>query len=154
MSSRSGLWWDDLEPGRSWSSDPRTVTARDVSSFADLTGDDHPLHTDADAAAGGPFGGVVAHGLLGLSLAHGLMWASTHELDESAVAFLGIRDWQFLAPIRPDDEVRVEYTVVARSSAPGKPRGVVEFDVRVLNQHDDLVQSGVKTMLISRKVVA
>ncbi|GGJ72449.1 hypothetical protein [Streptomyces brasiliensis] len=42
--------------------------------------------------------------------------------------------------------------VVAQRPSSSKPdRGVVEFEVRVTNQHDVVAQHGIKTMLIARK---
>jgi acyl dehydratase len=46
----------------------RTVTAEDVSAFADATRDHQWIHVDPERAAAGPFGGPIAHGFLVLSL--------------------------------------------------------------------------------------
>ncbi|MGW4434989.1 MaoC/PaaZ C-terminal domain-containing protein [Streptomyces sp. NPDC004596] len=146
------LWFDDLVVGRSWSSPSRTVTEADVGDFAGLTGDRFPLHTSEEYAKRTQFGTRVAHGLLGLTFAHGLMWARTGELDESVIAFLGIREWSFAGAIHFGDTIDVTYAVVAQRPSSSKPdRGVVEFEVRVTNQHDVVVQHGIKTMLIARK---
>ncbi|NDL56467.1 MaoC family dehydratase [Phytoactinopolyspora mesophila] len=39
----------------------------DIDLFAGLTGDDNPIHVDADVAAKSPYGTRIAHGLLTLS---------------------------------------------------------------------------------------
>ncbi|WP_406358101.1 MaoC/PaaZ C-terminal domain-containing protein [Streptomyces sp. NBC_01635] len=149
------LWFDDLVVGRSWSSPSRTVTEADVGAFAGLTGDRFPLHTSEEFAKRTPFGTRIAHGLLGLSFAHGLMWARTGELDQSVIAFLGISDWRFTAPIHFGDTLHVDYAVTAqRPSSSQTDRGIVEFEARVVNQHDAVVQHGLKTMLISREHAA
>lgn len=143
------LWFDDLTVGRAWSGASRTVTEADVDGFAELTWDRFPLHTSEEFAKRTAFGTRIAHGLLGLAFAHGLMWANTHELDDSVIAFIGIRDWKFLGPIYFGDTMRVEYEVVEQRRSTTKPdRGVIDFAVRVINQHGDVVQQGVKTMLI------
>jgi acyl dehydratase len=149
------LWFDDLVVGRSWRSPSRTVTEADVGNFAGLTGDRFPLHTSEEYAKRTQFGTRIAHGLLGLAFAHGLMWARTGELDDSVIAFLGIREWEFIGPIHFGDTIRVEYAVVAQRSSTTKPdRGVVEFEVRLLNQHDAVVQRGLKTLLVAREVTS
>ena len=51
----------------------RTVTEYDVVSFASLTGDWHPQHADAAWAAESPFGRRIAHGMLVISYALGLL---------------------------------------------------------------------------------
>ncbi|MGV9863409.1 MaoC/PaaZ C-terminal domain-containing protein [Rhodococcus koreensis] len=146
------LWFDDLPVGRSWRSPSRTVTEADVGNFAGLTGDFFPLHTSEAYAADSEFGTRIAHGLLGLTFAHGLMWSRTGQLDESIIAFLGIKDWRFSAPIYFGDSVRVEYEVVERrSSTTRTDRGVVDFEVRVLNQHDAVIQQGVKSLLVAKE---
>jgi len=44
------------------------VTQQQVGLFADATGDHQWIHVDPARAAGGPFGGTIAHGYLTLSL--------------------------------------------------------------------------------------
>ena len=60
-------------PARSRATRGRTITEADVVSFAALTGDWHPQHADAEWASQGRFGERVAHGMLVLSYALGLM---------------------------------------------------------------------------------
>lgn len=146
------LWFDDLTVGRRWIGPSRTVTEADVGNFAGLTGDHFPLHTSEEYAARTEFGTRIAHGLLGLTFAHGLMWARTGELDESIIAFLGIGEWKFLAPIHFGDSLHVEYEVVTRRQSVKRPdRGVVDFGVTVLDQHGSIVQRGTKTLLVARR---
>src|ERR1700739_2627255 len=44
------------------------ITQEQVNAFADATGDHQWIHVDLDRAAGGPFGGTIAHGYLTVSL--------------------------------------------------------------------------------------
>ena len=67
------LGWSDLETGRAFRTRGRTVTEADVTAFAGLTGDYSQIHVNRGFAAGSVFGRPVAHGLLVLSYAHGLM---------------------------------------------------------------------------------
>ncbi|MEV1128350.1 MaoC family dehydratase [Agromyces sp. NPDC049794] len=46
----------------------REITQDDIDRYADLSGDDNPIHVDAEAAARSPYGGTIAHGLLTLSM--------------------------------------------------------------------------------------
>ncbi|MFL5913561.1 MAG: MaoC/PaaZ C-terminal domain-containing protein, partial [Gaiellaceae bacterium] len=54
-------------------SNGRTVTETDLVIFAGLTGDYNPQHTDAVWSTSSPFGERVAHGMLVISYAIGLM---------------------------------------------------------------------------------
>ncbi|MFC8178262.1 MaoC/PaaZ C-terminal domain-containing protein [Rhodococcus sp. NPDC057297] len=148
----TSLWFDDLTVGRSWSSPSRTITEADVGNFAGLTGDHFPLHTSEEYAKTTAFGTRIAHGLLGLTFAHGLMWARTGELDESVLALVGIGDWRFRGPIHFGDTIRVEYRVSGQRPVSDRTdRGIVDFAVTVLDQHGATVQQGTKTLLIARR---
>src|SRR4051812_49892453 len=65
--------FDSLAVGDSFATGGRTVTEADVVSFACLTGDRHPQHTDREWAASSLFGERVAHGMLVASLALGML---------------------------------------------------------------------------------
>ncbi|TCI96383.1 MaoC/PaaZ C-terminal domain-containing protein [Aeromicrobium sp. IC_218] len=146
------LWFDDLVVGRSWTSPSRTVTGADVGAFAGLTGDHYGLHTSEEFARRTPYGTRIAHGLLGLTFAHGLMWARTGELNESVVAFLGMADWRFRAPLHLGATIHVEYEVTAQRRSESDPsRGVVEFGVRVLDHDATVLQDGTKTLLVAAR---
>src|SRR2546423_13546450 len=64
---------DGLAVGDRFLTGGRTVTEADVVSFACLTGDMHPQHTDRAWAAGSLFGERVAHGMLVASFALGML---------------------------------------------------------------------------------
>lgn len=51
----------------------RTFSQLDFDRFAALSGDDNPIHVDAAFAANSRFGRPVAHGLLLISVLHGLI---------------------------------------------------------------------------------
>jgi len=95
--------FDALSVGASFSTPTRVVTEDDVLAFAQLSGDHHPLHTDPDWAANGPFGERIAHGLLVVSLAAGLV--PLH--PERVMALRGLRDVTFKRPVRFGDAIRV-----------------------------------------------
>ena len=46
----------------------REITQDDIDRYADLSGDDNPIHVDAEAAARSPYGGPIAHGMLTLRM--------------------------------------------------------------------------------------
>ncbi len=58
-----GLLGRDLGPS-TW----QRITQDDIDVYAELTGDDNPIHVDAAAAASSPYGGRIAHGMLTLSM--------------------------------------------------------------------------------------
>ena len=126
--------FDALEPGERFATRGRTITESDVATFAGLTGDRHPLHTDAVWAQGGPFGERVAHGLLVVGCAAGLVPFD----PERVIALRRLRDVVFKRPVRLGDTIRVE-GVVAQLAPISDEAGLVVCDWRVRNQDSALV---------------
>ncbi len=148
---RTGYLYEDLHVGMEFLSPGRTITDADLVGFAGLTGDFSELHTSDVYARASQFGRRVAHGMLGLAYAHGLMWARTGEFRDSAIAFLGISDWKFLAPLFVGDTLFVRYVVRELRDSKSRPtQAIASFDVSLLNQEASVLQSGIKTLLMSK----
>ncbi len=149
---RIGYRYDDLRVGMSFRSPGRTITEADIVAFAALTGDYSELHTSEVYAKASQFGRRVAHGMLGLAYAHGLMWPRTGELRETAVAFLGIADWRFLGPIFVGDTIFVNYSLAELRDSKSRPtQAIATFDVELVNQDGRVVQRGRKALLVSKE---
>lgn len=139
-------YFEEFEAGQSWRTDARTVTEADVVNFAGITGDQHWFHMDAQRAADGPFGERIAHGALVFSLMTGLVIREGH-LDDSLIAYYGIEDVRFLAPVRIGDTIHVEQAVTGVERK-GEDRGVVSFTDEVRNQDDEVVLRCVNQALV------
>ncbi len=148
LSATNVLHFEDLKLGDSWLSEWREVTADDVSDFANLTGDNDPLHRIG--AASSPFGEPVAHGLLGLSLLAGL---SSHYPRAATLALVGITDWQFEAPIFFGDTVQV-LTRIDSLQHHGRRAGRVVWQRQLRNQHGRIVQQGHFVTLVATRARA
>src|SRR5262249_24542608 len=116
-----GYTYADLHVGMPFRSPGRTITEADLVAFAGLTGDYSELHTSDVYAKNSQFGRRVAHGMLGLAYAHGLMWPRTGEFRETAIAFLGINEWKFVGPIFVGDTIFVNYRIVELRDSKSKP---------------------------------
>jgi 3-hydroxybutyryl-CoA dehydratase len=137
---REGLWreappyFDDLRLGDAMESSGRTVTEYDVVSFASLTGDWHPQHADAAWAAESPFGRRIAHGMLVISYAIGLL-----PIDPRVVLALRSIDGAVLKrPVGLGDTIRVRAKVAGLRPL-GDDTGLVTLAVRIVNQDGELV---------------
>jgi 3-hydroxybutyryl-CoA dehydratase len=118
--------FDRLSPGARIETRGRTITESDVTSFAALTGDWHPQHADAAWAAESPFGERIAHGMLVVSYAIGLL-----PIDpERVVALRAIRDVVFKRPAPIGTTIRVE-AEVAETKALDPEQGLVTIALRV-----------------------
>jgi 3-hydroxybutyryl-CoA dehydratase len=138
---REGVLWreappyfDDLRVGDSMESSGRTVTEYDVVSFASLTGDWHPQHADAAWAAESPFGRRIAHGMLVISYAIGLL-----PIDPRVVMALRSIDNAVLKrPVGLGDTIRVRARLADKRPL-GDEAGLTTLAVRIVNQSDELV---------------
>ncbi|MET3893008.1 acyl dehydratase [Bosea sp. OAE506] len=148
---RLGYRYDDLFVGMRFRSPGRTITDADLVGFAGLTGDFSELHTSDVYAQSSQFGRRVAHGMLGLAYAHGLMWARTGELRETAIAFLGIDGWRFVGPLFVGDTIFVDYELAELRDSRSRPtQAIATFEVKVVKQDGTLVQQGRKALLVSK----
>ena len=148
---RLGYRYEDLFVGMRFRSPGRTITDADLMAFAGLTGDYSELHTSDVYAQSSLFGRKVAHGMLGLAYAHGLMWARTGELRETAIAFLGIDGWKFLGPVFVGDTIFVDYELAELRDSRSRPtQAIATFEVKVVKQDGSTVQQGRKALLVSK----
>jgi acyl dehydratase len=147
----TGYRYDDLHVGLAFRSPGRTISEADLMAFAGLTGDFSELHTSDVYAKASQFGRRVAHGMLGLAYAHGLMWARTGELRACAIAFLGINDWKFVEPIFIGDTIFVNYQIKELRESKSRPtQAIASFDVQIVDQNNRVVQRGIKALLVSK----
>ncbi|HBQ94226.1 MAG TPA: dehydratase [Sulfobacillus sp.] len=145
-----GLYYEDFHVGDEWETPGRTVTETDVVEFAQLSGDFNPLHTDRVFAAGTPFGQPIAHGLLALSMATGLM-ARLGIFDGTVLAFLSIEQWDFKRPIFFGDTIKVHLQIESMRTTRDGLRGILRRRVSVVNQRNEIVQDGILTTMVRRK---
>lgn len=144
-----GLTYEEFELGAIYDTQARTITEADVVSFAGLSGDFNPIHTDAEAAKNGPFGERIAHGMLTVAMATGmanmtgLMAGTTIALLEQNIKYTGA--------VRFGDTVRLQMEVIEKRETSKPDRGIVKLAARVLNQRDELVVDMVWTQLMKRQ---
>ena len=139
-------YFEDFQVGEKVVTRARTITETDIVSFAALTGDWYPLHTDVEYAKKGPFGERIAHGLLVLSVANGLLPL----YDMAIIAFYGMDKVRFTAPTKIGDTIHVELEVVDKQDK-GELGGVVTLKESVKNQRGEPVTLSTMKAFISGK---
>jgi acyl dehydratase len=116
----------------------KTVTARDIELFTEITGDRNPLHYDEKLAEASRFGGIIVQG----GVTSGLLNAVVAEdLPGPGSVFLHV-DWSFRAPVKPGDEItaRVEVLEVREDKPITKLRTTItNGDGTVVLEGDALV---------------
>lgn len=143
-----GKYFDEFGVGDTWDSPARTITEADVTIFAGFSGDYHPLHTDAEFAKNSQFGQRLFHGPGAFAIATGLE-SRLGLKEDTAIAFLGMT-WALKAPIFIGDTIRVRETVASKKESKNPARGVVTFDVAILNQRDEICQDGQWVVMFKR----
>jgi acyl dehydratase len=136
--------FNDIEAGDTDVTQGRTITESDITNFAGVSGDFNHLHTDDERMSDSMFGERIAHGMLVVSAATGLLWQQrTPEEREAVVAFYGIDELRFRQPVYAGDTIRVETEVLeTREQEEGGPgSGTVRSRVEIKNQRNQTVVS-------------
>jgi acyl dehydratase len=148
MNPSDALPFDQLEVGGEWVSAPRPVRSADLRAFSDLTGDTSPVH---EPPAGRPDDPPAARGLYGPAVATGLAIGCP---PVRTIAFLGIRDWQFIGPILAGDEVHIRNRVESVTARGVGRRGEVVWRVEIVNQRGEVLQAGLIVSLVDGRRAA
>lgn len=83
------------------------VTREHIVAFAELSGDQNPVHLDDVFAATTPFKGVIAHGMLSAGFISAVLG---NDLPGAGAVYMG-QTLSFRGPVRPGDEVVTTVTV-------------------------------------------
>ena len=138
---------DDLSPGVWIDCGRMVVSAAMIDDFAGLTGDRFEIHMSQRAARAHGFDARVAHGLLVLSLVDGLK--NNADAQIRARASRGW-DWRFSAPVLAGDTIAARLAVESISEARSADQAILSLRFEVRNQRDEVVQSGVNSLLAYR----
>lgn len=128
----TGLSLEDAAVGRRWRSQDRTIVAADVEEFAGLSGYQE--------------GGWHVPALLGLCIGSGLLANPVTHLD-LVQAVLQIR-WGASLPIEVGDRVHARAEILDRVPLAGGQSNLVQLGMELVNQHDQVVQGAVLTLLV------
>ncbi|MBP6177353.1 MAG: hypothetical protein KA473_05510 [Anaerolineales bacterium] len=146
----AGLYFEDFFVGQKVNTVGRTVSEADIFNFAGLTGDFNEIHTNADFASKTQFGQRIAHGLLGLSLATGLIMR-TGFLEGTVLAFREINEWKFVKPFFIGDTITAELEIAETKALPRIGGGAIIASIIVKNQNGETCQRGSLNLLVLSK---
>ncbi len=148
---------EDYEPGQTGVSRMRTVGEPEIVSFGCITCDYSYVHLAHHPTMEGPYGGRIAHGLLGTSLAAGLLSLDApHAVGRNVPgSYLCGFDANYRDAIRLGDTVRVEWKVAERRDAPLHPAlGIVRTDFRLVTQENRAMYDGSFDLEVPRRSAA
>ena len=141
-------YFEDFQIGDLIITRGRTVTEADIVNFAYLTGDWHPIHTNAEYAKETVFRERIAHGMFILSLGSGL-WANL-AAEWDFIAFYGSDHIRFMQPVKIGDTLHVYFEVVGKQEK-NERRGIVDFRQLIKNQRQEDVSVMIFRLMIGRK---
>jgi acyl dehydratase len=132
VSGRTVRYFEDYVPGLLVDCGKFTVDEAEIIEFARQY-DPQPFHVDPDAAAKGPFGGIIASGWQTTSLM--MRNVVEHYISaESSLGAAGIDEIRWPRPVRPGDTLRVSATVLEARRSQSKPdRGIVKSRMELVN---------------------
>lgn len=145
-----GLFWEEWEVGKSFTSAARTVTETDIVMFAGISGDYNPLHINEEYCKTTQFGTRIAHGPLVYVIAAGLLF-QLHLYDDTLIAFLGFENLRFTKPVKIGDTIHAKVTVTEVTETSKPDRGVMKRLLQVINQRGEVVQEGIQAFLLHKK---
>lgn len=120
----------------------KTITAKDIQSFATLVGDFNPIHLDPNYAATTPFKKCIAHGMLGASLISAVL---ATKLPGPGGIYLS-QAVQFKKPVFIDDTLTIK--VIIKSIREGKP--ILTLETIATNQAGETVITGEAVVLAQK----
>lgn len=120
----------------------KTFTEKDVLAFAEISGDQNPVHLDADFAASTPFKKQLVHGMLTAGLISAVLGM---KLPGPGSIYLK-QELNFKAPVFFGDTITATVTVTkAREDKP-----IVTLKTVCTNQDEVVVIEGEAVLLIQR----
>ncbi len=147
----AGLYFEEFELGQVFEHRlRRTITEADNVFFSALTHNPAALHLDEEyCRTQTEYGQRVVNSCLTLGLMVGISVGDTTQ--GTTVANLGWDEVRFPAPLFHGDTLRVESEVVELRDSRSRPEnGIVIFEHRAFNQHDELVAKCKRSALMLR----
>ena len=128
-----GLYFEDLEHGRTFKTIGRTVTEADITNFINATGMVEVMFTNLQfIKTESDIKGRVAPGALAYCFAEGLLVQST--MQHTGFAFLGM-ELNIKGPVFAGDTIHVECEVIEARLSKSRPgRGLVRTRNRIVKQ--------------------
>jgi acyl dehydratase len=133
-------YFEDYIPGSAFEFGTISVEEAEIIDFAKRF-DPQDMHVDAESAARGPFGGLIASGWHTAGLAMRLL-VDHYVSKVASLASPGVDEVRWTRPVRPRDSLRIRVSVLEARRSQSKPdRGLVRTLVEVFNQNREVVMS-------------
>ncbi|MDH3739149.1 MAG: MaoC family dehydratase [Alphaproteobacteria bacterium] len=121
---------EDFKVGEVLETAPVTLSADEMIEFAKIY-DPQTFHTDPEAAKSSPYGGLIASGLQTIAVGFG-QFIRLGYYAESSLGGPATDDVNWLAPVRPGDQLHTNVEVLEVRPSKSKPdRGILRFKINM-----------------------
>ncbi|WP_198588853.1 MaoC family dehydratase [Alloalcanivorax mobilis] len=147
---RDQRYFEDYHKGAEYQFGPIEVEENELIEFARRF-DPQSIHIDPDAAARGPFNGLIASGwhTVGLMMR---LYVDHYVTSVASLASPGVDEVRWRVPVRPGDQLRLRVSTVETRLSRSKPdRGLVHSRLEAINQNDEVVATLTAMNLIARR---
>jgi acyl dehydratase len=144
------LYFEDFSAGQVAEYGDALVTAEEIKAFA-AEFDPQPMHLDEEAARATMIGGLCASGwhTCGLMMR---MAVDGYLLNSSSMGSPGVEEVRWLAPVRPNDRLRVRVTILETRGPRSRPDfGFVRTQFEVLNAASTVVMMATTSLMFGRR---
>jgi len=116
------------------------ITETQLVMYSGASGDFNPIHSVHSAGEKAGFGGIIAHGQLGMAFLGQLLtdWLGNSALTKMSVNFRGIS--------KPGDVITCRGTITDKYSKEGKD--YIDLEIAAKNQRGEVVISGTSTAFL------
>ncbi|WP_022825138.1 phenylacetic acid degradation bifunctional protein PaaZ [Hymenobacter norwichensis] len=146
-------YFEELEIGQTYTTHRHTVTEADISSFAQVSGDNFYAHVDATSIEGTLFTGRVAHGYYILSKAAGMF---VDPRKGPVLLNYGLDECRFTKPVYPGMTIGVKLTVKEKIAQEKRDetdvaKGIVRWLVDVSDETGETVAVATILTMVKKK---
>jgi acyl dehydratase len=144
------IYFEDAEEGMIFTTGERVIAEADLISFAEISGDFHPIHLDPAYAAKTNYGQRIAHGPMGIAIALGL-FGTIPQFKGTTVVMTDVAQWSFRKPIFIGTALHLVVTLgskrITRSG-----HGIVERSLKLQDRRGLVLQEGHSAVILVRRV--
>jgi len=143
------IYFEDITIGAKSAFGSYKVTREEVIEFAQKY-DPQPFHLSDEAAAQTFFGRLAASGWHTTAMTMAMVVENILTTKQAGLGSPGIDELRWLKPVYPGDTLRCETKVLEKRQSTSRPEmGSYRSQMRVFNQHDEVVMSFISIGLIS-----
>jgi len=147
--------FEDYEVGQKGITDARTVGEADIAAFAYIAEDYNRPHLNRHAMASSIYGDTVAHGLLGSSLAVGMLsYDAPHIIGRGiAGAYLYSAEFNYRSGMKLGDTIETHWSVLEKNNDDAHDGfGMVKTSFQMINQAGLLIYDGILNTAVRKKM--